>query len=180
MSLSFFFFLFLYRSIYRRYPNLFFIIVIIQYRVMFLDIVIIKGAYRRIRLTMFLSLVSSLDINLNRREGIAHRIVSVKLSEFSYVLGCAVCVIVKFFCTFEAHQFFSGKRKPQRILLCQKVLRQLILIIGTFPRTSSNIPVAPCIGKFELWISYFPIISRLCNFHIILLLGPRLSRHVLR
>lgn len=114
-DVSFFLFLlFLYRSIYRRYPNLFFIIVIIQYRVMFLDIVIIKGAYRRIRLTMFLSLVPSLDINLNRREGIAHRIVSVKLSEFSYVLGCAVCVIVKFFCTFEAHQFFSGKRKPPK------------------------------------------------------------------
>lgn len=109
--MSLFFLLFLYRSIYRRYPNLFFIIVIIQYRVMFLDIVIIKGAYRRIRLTMFLSLVSSLDINLNRREGIAHRIVSVKLSEFSYVLGCAVCAIVKFFCTFEAHQFFFWKKK---------------------------------------------------------------------
>lgn len=88
----------------------FFIIVIIQYRVMFLDIVIIKGAFRRIRLTMFLSLVSSLDINLNRREEIAHRIVSVKLLECSYVLGCAVSVIVKLFCTFEAHQFFSGKR----------------------------------------------------------------------
>lgn len=82
---------------------------------MFLDIVIIKGAFRRIRLTMLLSLVSSLDINLNRREEIAHRIVSVKLLEFSYVLGCAVCVIVKLFCTFEAHQFFSGKRKFPKV-----------------------------------------------------------------
>lgn len=89
----------------------FFIILIIQYRVMFLDIVIIKGAFRRIRLTMFLSLVSSLDINLNRREEIAHRIVPVKLLEFSYVLGCAVSVIVKLFCTFEARQFFFWKKK---------------------------------------------------------------------
>lgn len=83
---------------------------IIQYRVMFLDIVIIKGAFRRIRLTTFPSLVSSLDINLNRREEIAHRIMSVKLLEFSYLLGCTVCVIVKLFCTFEAHEFFFGKR----------------------------------------------------------------------
>lgn len=109
MFLSFFSSFF--QSIYRRYSILFFIIVIIQYRVMFLDIVIIKGAFRRNRSTTFPSLVSSLDINPNRREGIAHRIVSVKLLEFSYVLGCAVCVIVKLFCTFEAHQFFSGKRK---------------------------------------------------------------------
>lgn len=116
-NVSFFFFS---QSIYRRYPILFFIIAIIQYRVMFLDIVVIKGAFRRIRLTMFLSLVSSLDINLNKREEIAYRIVSVKLLEFSYVLGCAVCVIVKLFCTIEAQQFFSGKRKFPKVSFTSK------------------------------------------------------------
>lgn len=69
---------------------------------------------------MFLSLVSSLDINLNKREEIAYRIVSVKLLEFSYVLGCAVCVIVKLFCTIEAQQFFSGKRKFPKVSFTSK------------------------------------------------------------